>query len=139
MSFGNFLSSFDNINPLSNFDILIICQKLNIKNFKGVFMRDQIKGKVNSNECFILNIDESENAGTHWTCLSVKNSICYYFDSYGFCPPDEIKTYCDGLECYFSSFKIQKQNEVICGHYCIYMLYLLDNNISFIEAIGLLY
>ena len=139
MTFNDFLSSFDSIKPLSNFDIIIYCKQFKIKHFKGVFMRDEIVGKTSGNECYILNIDESKNSGTHWTCLSVKNNICYYFDSYGFCPPDEIKAYCDGLECYFSSFKIQKRNEVICGHYCIYLLYLLDNNISFNEAIDLLY
>lgn len=137
MSFNYFLGTFQTIKPLSNFDILILCKKLNISHFKGVFMRDEIRGKAGCNECFILNIDESKNSGTHWTCLSVKNKVCYYFDSYGFCPPDEIRSYCDGHECYFSSFKIQKQNEIICGHYCVYLLYLLNNNISFYEALNL--
>ena len=123
---------------MSNFDIIILCKELNIKNFKGVFMRDEIKGKAKDNECFILNIDESKNMGTHWTCLSIKNKVCYYFDSYGFCPPYEIKQYCKEYESYFSSFKVQKPNEVICGHYCVYLLYLLDNNIKFNKAITLL-
>ena len=141
MLFDQFLS-FLNINrniALTNFDIMIICKKLNIQNFKGVFMRDEIKGKASNNESIILNLDESRNSGTHWVSLAVKNKICYYFDSYGFCPPDEIKSYCDGLECYFSSYRVQKPNELICGHYSVYMLYLLDKGISFNKAINFLY
>ena len=141
MSFNEFLSflNIDRHSALTNFDIMIICEKINIQNFKGVFMRDEIKGKASNNESIILNLDESRNSGTHWVSLAVKNKICYYFDSYGFCPPDEIKSYCDGLECYFSSYRVQKPNELICGHYSVYMLYLLDKGISFNKAINFLY
>lgn len=116
-----------------------MCNRLKIKNFKGVFMRDEVKGKANNNECFIMNIDFSENIGTHWTCLFVKNKISFYFDSYGFNPTDEIIEYCDGNENYYNSFKIQKSDEVICGHYCIYMLYLMDKGIKFYDILNELY
>ena len=81
-------------------------------------MRDELKGKVGKNECLILNIDDSTGEGTHWTCLFNKNGICLYFDSYGFVAPIEVRKYYNG---YCSSFKIQAPDEVICGHYCIYI------------------
>ena len=38
-------------------------------------MRDELNknNEVTKNECLILNIDHSDNSGTHWTCLFVKN------------------------------------------------------------------
>ena len=69
--------------------------ELKIKNFKGVFMRDELTSqKATSNECMIMNIDSSANEGTHWTCLFIKNGVSYYFDSYGFEPPLEVLSYC---------------------------------------------
>jgi len=71
-------------------------------------MRDELKkNKANSNECMVINIDETRNEGTHWTCLFIKNGVSYYFDSYGFEPTLEVKEYCRGRR-YYSSFPIQK-------------------------------
>ena len=38
---------FEKIKPLSNFDIADMCKKLDIKNFKGVFMMDEVKAHQN--------------------------------------------------------------------------------------------
>jgi len=125
--------------PLSNFDIVTKCKELSIKNFKGVFMRDELKNRKGSkNECMIINIDHSSNEGTHWTCLFIKNYIPYYFDSYGFPPTEEVKSYCQNPGGY-NSFEIQKANEVICGHYCIFVLWRLSNGYDFKDVIDELY
>jgi len=93
-SFAGFMNTFKTIKPLSNMDIISKCQKLQIENFEGVFMRDEFKNNVPiSDECLILNIDESSNDGTHRTCLFIKHGICYYFDSFGFPPPNEVYQY----------------------------------------------
>ena len=43
-SFEEFVGAlFKNIQPLSNFDIIRICKKIEIHNFKGCFMRDEIQ------------------------------------------------------------------------------------------------
>ena len=69
-SFASFMNTFKTIKPLSNIDIISKCKELPVENFKGVFMRDELKGNVvNGDECLIMNIDESSNDGTHWTCL----------------------------------------------------------------------
>ena len=131
---------FDDIKPLSNIDIISKCKELKIKNFKEVYMRDELRDKGRNNECFILNIDSSSNSGTHWTCLFIENSICYYFDSFGFEPPTEVVEYCKKFrERYYNTFKIQGSNEVICGHYCIYMLYRLSNGFKFYDVLDELF
>ena len=138
-TFGDFISQFKKIEPLSNFQIIDKCKELKIKNFKGVFMRDEIRNEIaTDNECMVINTDHSDNEGTHWTCLFIKNGTSYYFDSYGFEPTLEVKEYCKEPR-YYSSDRIQKFNEVICGHYCIYVLYKLSNGINFDEILDELY
>ena len=105
-------------------------------------MRDELKGKSAQplqNECFILNHDISSQNGTHWTCLYTKNGISFYFDSFGLDPPLEIKDYCKGVERYYSTFKIQEYDEVICGHYSVFMLYCLNKGYSFFDVLDELY
>ena len=44
ISFEEFVGAlFKDIQPLSNFDIIRICKKLKISNFKSCFMRDEIR------------------------------------------------------------------------------------------------
>jgi hypothetical protein len=127
------MKQFKVIEPLSNFQIIEKCKELKIKNFKGVFMRDELnKSAKTKDECMVINTDHSNNEGTHWTCLFNKNGKSYYFDSFGFQPPLEVINYCEEPR-YFSSFPIQKMNEVICGHYCLYVLHRLSNGDDFYE------
>ena len=141
LSFSDFMKTFNNIEPLSNIDIVSKCQELQIKNFEGVFMRDEFKNHIpKNNECLILNIDVSSNDGTHWTCLFIKSNACYYFDSYGFPPPKEVAKYLEQFtKRYWSTFRIQKPDQVICGHFCIYMLYRLNNGFTFYNVLDELY
>jgi hypothetical protein len=102
-------------------------------------MRDELKSKKpQSDECMVINIDHSSNNGTHWTCLFKQNGASYYFDSYGFEPTLEVLQYCKEPR-YYSSYPIQKMNEVICGHYCIYVLYRLSNGNNFYDVCDELY
>src|SRR5258708_3700388 len=147
-TFKKFILGFTKLIRLSNFDIIEKCKELNINNFKGVYMRDELtkfhkNTKVSNRECMIINIDESRNEGTHWTCLFIKDMngcvTAYYFDSYGFPPTEEVKKYCSMMNLVYSSFEIQKMNEVICGHYCIYVLYKLSNGYLFDDILEELY
>jgi len=96
-------------------------------------MRDELlKKSSQENECLVLNTDHSRNSGTHWTCVFVKNGTSFYFDPYGFAPPVEVLSYCKEPR-YFSSFPIQKFNEIICGHYCIFMLHRLSSGDNFYD------
>ena len=99
-------------------------------------MRDELKGSASNNESLILNIDDSSGDGTHWTCLCCQKGTCLYFDSYGFVPPIEVQNYCKG---FYSTFKVQAPNEIICGHYCIYVLYKLNMGSLFSDILNELY
>lgn len=137
-SFSSFIAKFKKLEPLSNFQIADLCKKLQIKNFKGVFMRDELR-QACENECMVINTDSSSNEGTHWTCLFIKKGIPIYFDSFGFPPPLEVMKYCKTQNINFNTFKIQVNSEVICGHYCIYMLYKLSKGYNYYDILDELY
>jgi hypothetical protein len=125
---------------LSNFQIIEKCDELKIQNFKGVCMRDELNKTAQwCDECMVINIDHSSNEGTHWTCLFIRKGVAHYFDPYGFAPTLEVKEYCKGLLSEYNTFPIQKMNEVICGHYCIYVLYKLSNGHKFYDICDELY
>lgn len=128
------MKNFNEIKPLSNFDIIDYCRELKINNFKGVFMRDELTSyKMNNDECLVLNIDISTGKGIHWMCLFSKNDVSYYFDSYGLPPPIEVLQYCINRERYYNQYPIQFDDkvEILCGHYCVYVLYKLYNGFDF--------
>jgi Adenovirus endoprotease len=96
-------------------------------------MRDELQRTTSQdNECSVINTDHSRNDGTHWTCLFIKNGTSYYFDPFGFSPTLEVINYCKEPR-YYNTFPIQKFSEVICGHYCIFMLHRLNNGDDFYD------
>ncbi len=129
--------------PLSNFELLDGVKKLKIKNFRGIFMRDELPLKPNKKECGILNLDDTGNSvngyfvdnppgnnGTHWVCWFCADKINYYFDSFGLSPPLEIQQYLRGqIEINIS--QVQPLGSNICGHLCLYILNKLDKGEEF--------
>lgn len=98
--------------------------KLRIAHFRGVFMRDLLPSKINSNECGIVNLDSILGGGTHWVCYSKRGPHVEYFDSYGnLRPPIELQRYFNsdahGVTVKYNYFKKQKFNSVNCGHLCL--------------------
>ena len=79
--------------PLTNFELIEAAKKLNIMNFRGFFMRDELPKKPRANECGILNLDDSSGKGTHWSCWIKVAKDKIYFDSYGLPPPTELLKY----------------------------------------------
>ena len=107
--------------PLSNIQLIEAAKKIQIHNFRGVFLRDELPKRPRRNECGILNLDGSNGVGTHW-CNFLKNgNDKLYFDSYGLPPPTELLKYLND-SVYYNSERIQPDNEVFCGHLCLYVL-----------------
>ena len=68
--------------PLTNFEIQEYYK--NEPRFNGVYSRDNLP-KTIKNGAYVINLDEYEDASTHWIALYVKNknSEVTYFDSFG--------------------------------------------------------
>ncbi len=123
---------------LTDFDLIDASKKLKIKNFRGVFVRDELPKQCRKTECGILNLDNSSGNGTHWTAWWKKGDEKLYFDSYGLRPPNELMKYLNN-PVYYNSERIQPDGEVFCGHLCLFMLKKMSDGGNFQEIINSLY
>ena len=96
--------------------------------FRGCFPADRIPNVTTYPSSIIVNEDPSAERGTHWVAIFISNSYhCYYFDSYGLPPNDNISNY-------LKSFKIVTKNFYMfqsllsdaCAHYCIFFICLMS-------------
>ena len=65
--------------PLTNFEIREYYK--NEARFNGVYSRDNLPKTIKKG-VYVINLDEYEDAGTHWIALYVKNKKVVYFNSY---------------------------------------------------------
>ena len=124
---------------LTNFDLIEYSNKLIIPNFKGIYMRDTLKGKPKPIECAIVNLNKQSEPVSHWVCYYKNGDQRIYFDSFGQITPIEIQKYLKTP----SEFKnnsmvierntdiVQKPNTNVCGHLCVYVVDNLSKGASF--------
>ena len=124
--------------PLSNFQVIDAAKKLKIRNFRGVYLRDELPKKPRRNECDILNLDDSIGSGTHYVSWSKRGGQKYYFDGYGVTPPIEMINYLK-QPIYYNTERIQPDDTVVCGHLCLYMLKKLDEGQNYQDIINTLF
>ena len=123
---------------LTNLDLIDAAKQLKIINFIGVFTRDLLPHHPKSRECGIINLDSSDRPGTHWCCWWKVRKDIFYFDSYGLLPPTELQNYFSN-EIYYNSTRVQPDNQVFCGHLCLYVLKRLDVGNDFQMIINTLF
>ena len=129
--------------PLTNFDLLDYAKKIGIPNFRGVFMRDCLPTSgPRSKECGIVNFNASSEPGSHWVAYYKNGDERIYFDSFGQVTLYEIQKYLkkpseEGKPVIQRNTDIvQTPNTKICGHFCLYILNSLSNEISFRDALN---
>lgn len=110
-----------NIKPLSNFDIE---NSIKRKDFRGCFMKDELPNKPNKNECGVLNLQNSDQKGSHWVCWIKNDNYKIYFDSYGDAnPPIELVKYLGENNMWLNEDRFQNYGDPpICGHLCLEFL-----------------
>jgi len=130
--------------PLSNFELLDYAKQLNIPNFRGVFMRDELPKKPWANECGIVNFNTSLQPGSHWVAYYKTEKERIAFDSYGQVIlaelSDYLKTEKEKNEAVIqrNTDIVQKFNTQICGHLCLYVLKSLSLSQTFREILDYL-
>ena len=103
--------------PLTNLEI----QKYykNEPRFNGVFSRNNLFEKIKDG-AYIINLDEYADVGTHWIALFCKKSEIVYFYSFGVEHiPEEIKEFIKRKNIKANIFRIQENNSIMCGYFCI--------------------
>ena len=121
-------------------DLMRYVTRLNIANFRGVRMRDELFGqRPLANECGILNFNTHTQRGSHWTCWFKSGKVRYYFDSFGEPPPIELLNYLktplelknDTASIRRSAVTAQHDDSNECGALCLYVLKQLSKGLSF--------
>ena len=68
----------------------------------------------------MINLDEYADVGTNWVALYVKNNKVIYFDSFGVeHVSKEIKRFIGHKDIKTNIFRIQADNSIMCGYFCI--------------------
>ena len=100
---------------LTNFEIQKYYE--NEPRFNGIFSRDP---KTRKNCACVINHDEYTDVGTHWIALFCKKTEIVYFDSFVVeHVPEEIKEFIGNKNIKANIFRVQANNSVMCGYFCI--------------------
>ena len=76
--------------------------------------------KTIKNGTYEINLDEYADILTHWIALYVKSNEVIYFDSFRVeHVPKEIKTFIRQKNIKTNIFRIQPDNSIMCGYFCI--------------------
>ena len=103
--------------PSTNFEIQKYYE--NEPRFIGVFSRDNFQ-KTIKDGAYVINFDEYADTGTHWIALFCKKNEIVYFDSFGVEHiPEEIKEFIGNRNIKANIFRVQANNSVMCGYFCI--------------------
>ena len=111
-------------------DILHYADSLQIPDFTGVKMRDELPLNPGFKECGILNLEPHTEEGSHWVAWLKDGDQRYYFDSFGEPPPLELESYLktdeelktDQPAIRRSAITVQHDASKECGSLCLYVL-----------------
>ena len=109
----------------TNIQLTNLADKMGLP-LNDILMRDEMN-KLKDGGFYIINLDTSNNNGTHWTALYFHPLQSYYCDSFGFVPPLEVE---QRIKPYLYNNKdIQDFNSEACGYYCLaFIKFLYDKN-----------
>ena len=143
MTVLDFLKTFG-INTATNFDLKDYANYLGLS-IKVLMNGELYKIEKTKKHNIIINIQNSNKKGSHWVCFKVEPSSkangChrkYYFDSYGIKPTKEVEYFLNDNYVY-NHLQVQPDNTKICGVLCLYVLYMLNNNVEFENIIQDIY
>ena len=86
--------------------------------FKVVFSRDNLPRIKDG--AYVINFDDKQSKGTHWVSLFINKNTAVYFDSIGIeYIPQEVSSKIKDKSLARNIPRIQSDNSVMCGFYCI--------------------
>lgn len=108
---------------LTNIDLYYYARKMKIPHFRGVFMQDTLPKRAKKFETAIVNLNSSNERGSHWVAYKKDDDTVYYFDSFGnLPPPSEILKYMKNCNFKYNYDNFQSINSYNCGHLCLKFL-----------------
>lgn len=114
------------LKTLSNFDLDDIYKNEN--KYGGTYTKDNLPYKdIKRNKFYIINLDNKDGQGTHWTCVIQKNDYVLYIDSFGAPPPLQVIAFTHKYKRnrYYNIMQLQHFDSNLCGYYCIYFIHMM--------------
>lgn len=116
---------------LSNIDIEYLCKKFGV-DLVACLSKQELPIRKFKPGGYIINLDNIDGAGTHWTALFIKpDGLAIYFDSFGCVYPLEVKQFClKSKRIYnviWSQTQIQDIAQESCGYFCIMFLHWIQS------------
>jgi hypothetical protein len=104
---------------LSNFDLFRIAEEKRIP-LNDVIAKDEIK-KLKKDGNYIINLENHNQGGSHWTALILGKKNCLYCDSFGMPPPELLYLFLEKKykKVDFSRKEIQDMDSTLCGYFCL--------------------
>ena len=102
---------------MNNYDIEDWCHKHKV-NLKGVYAKDKVV-PIDANQAMVINLDDSDGPGSHWTCVISNKTNCFYYDSFGNPPSKKVIKVLNKFNIYSSDEINQDFKSVICGYYVL--------------------
>ena len=120
---------------LTSIELSGYARELEIPCFRGVFMRDTLPQYPFKIGCGIVNLNTSDQSGSHWVCYYRNGSDRFYFDSHGQITPVEIQRYLKtGSEFDRSKEVMQRNTDIVQAvnmSVCLFLLKSLTNGEKF--------
>ena len=99
--------------------------------FNGVFSRDNLP-KTIKNRAYVINLDEYADVGRHWIALHAQDNEVGVEHV-----PKEIKRFIGHKDIKTNIFRIQANNSIMCGYFCIRFIDFMFANKTLIDFTSL--
>jgi hypothetical protein len=123
---AGFIQKPNKLTTLTNSDLYSICIKLELK-LNGIYMKDEIPSDLKEGN-YIINLENSNQSGSHWTCFIKDKNNVYYYDSFAVVPLqnayDIFLKNVDNI--YYIDKHDQNLDATSCGWWCISFLYFIN-------------
>ena len=91
----------------------------NERRFNGVSSRNNLPKKIKDG-AYVISLDEYADVGTHWIAVFCSRNEIVYFDSFAVeHVPEEIKEFIGNKNMKANIFRVQANDSVMCGCFCI--------------------
>lgn len=113
--------------------------------FNGTFSRDELPRR-RANGVYIINLQASRQRtydghgdGTHWVSLLIHGPAAFYFDSFGFPPPNSVATFARGTRLLCFPYQVQPFASNLCGYFDLFTMYALCTGNAYVGSDGVVY
>ncbi len=94
---------------------------------------------IQKDKFYIINLDDDDGMGTHWTCVLHNDGSVFYFDSCGGPPSIQILSFTKKYKNnrIYNLLQLQNLNSNLCGYYCLYVIHMMVfNKLKFLDVLN---